>query len=401
MPLYRTGMPGEPGERRLCLLLRDAFDTLPDPRVERTRLHRLSDILLLALAAFCCGAEGFEDIQDWANAQGQEDLRRDFGARLDNGIPHHDTFRRVLSRLEPAALEAVLHLVRQRLPCQRTNHRPEHVALDGKELRGSHDAWRQSEALLLLSAFATDRNLVLGQAKVDANSNEIPAARQVLASLDIAGATVTADALHCQTDTTTAIRERKADYLLAVKDNQQSLHEALIGLFQANRVDKRLPMACAQTAEKDHGRMETRRAFLIRAADWLPLDDPLWQRWRDLNSLLCLQCERRWTHRGQARTSAFTRYFLSSSGASVHKHMQWARLHWKIENSLHWLMDVTFGEDACRARTGHEAQNLAVVRRTAAFLLKHSAEGTSRSSVRGRKKTAGWSRAYLLRTLII
>ncbi len=387
--------------RPVCLALRDAFDALTDPRVERTRLHRLSDILLVALAAFCCGAEGFEDIQDWAQAQGQEDLRRDFALRLDNGIPHHDTFRRVLSRLEPAALEAALHLVRQRLPCQLAERAHRHVALDGKELRGSHNALHQNQALLLLSAFATDQNLVIGQTKVDAESNEIPAARQVLAALEIEGATVTADALHCQTDTAAAIRERKADYLLAVKDNQQSLHEALIALFRTNCQSKRLPMTCAQTLEKDHGRIETRRAFLIRAADWLPPDDPLWRRWRDLCSVLCLHCERRWTHRGQSRTSQFTRYFISSSGAGVHEHMQWARSHWKIENSLHWLMDVTFGEDACRVRTGHEAQNLATLRRTAAFLLTHSQEGTTRSSVRGRKKTAAWSRAYLLRTLTI
>jgi predicted transposase YbfD/YdcC len=293
MPLCPASLPAEPSERRLCLLLRDAFDALPDPRVERTRLHRLSDILLVARAAFCCGAEGFEDIEDWASAQEQEDLRRDFGARLDNGIPHHDTFRRVLSRLEPAALETALHLVRQRLPRQCTQRTPKHVALDGKELRGSHNALHHSQALLLLSAFATDQNLVIGQTKVEAKSNEIPAAPQVLALLEIAGATVSADALHCQSETATAIRERKAHYLLAVKDNQQSLHEALAGLFQTNRQHNRLPMTHAQTVEKDHDRIETRRAFLIRAADWLPLDDPLWQRWRDLNSVLCLQCERR------------------------------------------------------------------------------------------------------------
>ncbi len=387
--------------RPVCLALRDAFDALTDPRVERTRLHRLSDILLVALAAFCCGAEGFEDIQDWAQAQGQEDLRRDFALRLDNGIPHHDTFRRVLSRLEPGALETALHQVRQQLPSQVPHLAHKHVALDGKELRGSHNALHQNQALLLLSAFATDQNLVIGQTKVDVKSNEIPAAIAVLAQLQIEGATVTADALHCQRETAKAIRERKADYLLAVKQNQQSLHAALIGLFQANRQDKRLPMTCAQTLEKDHGRVETRRAFLIRASDWLPPGDPLWHQWTDLCSVLCLQCQRRWTHRGQERSSAFTRYFISSSGAGVQAHMQFVRSHWKIENSLHWLMDVTFGEDACRVRTGHEAQNLATLRRTAAFLLTHSQEGTTRSSVRGRKKTAAWSRAYLLRTLAI
>jgi len=182
----------------LSVALLAAFDALPDPRVERTRLHRLADILLLALAAFCCGAEGFEDIQDWAELQGADDLRRDFGVRLDHGIPHHDTFRRVLGRLEPDALESSLRLVRRPLPCAGP---VEHVAVDGKEVRGSHDATHHSEAILLLSAFATDWNLVLGQKRVDAKTNEIPAAQEVLALIQIAGATVTADAMHCQKET--------------------------------------------------------------------------------------------------------------------------------------------------------------------------------------------------------
>jgi predicted transposase YbfD/YdcC len=394
--------PPSPEACPLSLALLDAFNALPDPRVERTRLHRLADILLLSLAAFCCGAEGFEDIQDWAVVQGAEALRRDLGLHLDNGIPHHDTFRRVLARLEPTALETALHLVRHRLPPSDPGRAPQHVALDGKEVRGSHDVLHQSEAIMLLSAFATDLNLVIGQKKVETKSNEIPAAVEVLSLLDIQGAAVTADAMHCQRETAKAICERGADYLLAVKDNQQSLHQALIGLFETNRQARRLPMQSAQTVDKDHGRIEVRRGWLVRAADWLPEGDPLLGQWAGLTSVLCLECARRWTHRGQHKSSRFVRYFISSSSAaSVEEQMQFARSHWQIENRLHWMMDVTFGEDVCRARTGHEAQNLATLRRTAAFLLARGTEGTTRTSVRGRKKTAAWSRAYLLRTLTI
>lgn len=389
--------PGSPG---LSSALRDAFDALPDPRVERTRLHRLSDILLLSLAAFCCGAEGFEDIEDWAHVQGDEALRRDFGVRLDHGIPHHDTFRRVLARLDPAALERSLHVVRRRLGAGAVTH----IALDGKEVCGSHDAHSGTAAVLLLSAFATEQNLVLGQKRVDAGTNEVPAAIEVLSLLDardLEGATVTADALHCQRDTARAVRGRGAHYLLAVKENQPALHRALTGLFDTNRAEGRLPMREARTLDKGHGRIERRAAALIRAADWLPEGDPLLSLWPGLAQVLCVTCERRWTHRGQERTSRCVRHFISGSPAGVEQHLAWARGHWRIENSLHWCLDVTFHEDACRARVGHEAQNLATLRRVAAFLLKHSAQGTKRTSVKGRKKTAGWSREYLIRTLAI
>jgi len=403
--------PAPAAQRRpLALALIDAFDQLPDPRVERTRLHRLADILLLSLAAFCCGAEGFEDIEDWAEEQGEEPLRRDLGARLDHGIPHHDTFRRVLGRLNPLALEASLHTVRHHLlPGQAAGQAatsPEHIALDGKELRGSHDAAHQSEALLLLSAFATDWNLVLGQRRGGAKTNEIPTAVAVLSQIALAGATVTADALHCQRETARAIRERGGDYLLAVKENQHTLHQALIGLFETNRQHNRLPMEQARTLEKDHGRIELRQGFLIRARDWLPSEDPLWEQWGDLSSVLCLEYERWWTHRGQKKTSRFVRYFISSSTASVEQHMAFARSHWKIENCLHWVMDVTFGEDASRVRCGQAVQNLATLRRCAAFLLRQSTpkggrKGAEQTSLRRRKKIAGWSRAYLIQTLAI
>jgi predicted transposase YbfD/YdcC len=379
--------------------------------VERTRLHRLSDILLLSLAAFCCGAEGFEDIEDWAEVQGAEALRRDFGVFLENGIPHHDTFRRVLCRLNPDAFDGALHVVRKRLGAGAGAGGLagiSHIALDGKdgkEVRGSHDSRSGSGAVLLLSAFATEQNLVLGQRRVDAaKTNEIPTAVEVLSLLDardLSGAAVTADALHCQRATAQAVQDRGAHYLLAVKENQHALHRALVGLFETNAREKRLPAQEARTLDKGHGRVEHRSGALIRVADWLPEGDPLLSLWPGLTSVLCVTCERRRTHRGQEKASRRARYFISSSAAPVEQHMSWARGHWKVENSLHWCMDVTFGEDACRARAGHEAQNLATLRRVAAFLLKHSTEGTKRTSVRGRKKTAGWSREYLIRTLMI
>lgn len=366
-------------------------------------------------------------MEEWAKVQGIEALRRDFNVELENGIPHHDTFRRVLARLRPEALEGSLHLVRRHHLGQALEQKSGtpvpigHIAIDGKELRGSHDAFHDSPAIMLLTAYASEQGFVLGHKKVDTKSNEIPAAVDVLSQIDgseaidgieaieIKGATITADALHCQRDTARAIREREADYLLAVKHNQGTLHQALIALrvrlrrigFEMNRQEQRLPMQTAQTLDKDHGRIELRKACLIRVADWLPNNDPLRSLWPDLTNVLCIECERSWTHRGQPKTSRFTRYFISSSAADVQEHMAFVRSHWRIENSLHSVMDVTFGEDASRVRVGHEAQNLATLRRVAATLLKLSSEGTGRTSVRGRKKTAGWSTPYLLRTLTI
>jgi len=178
----------------------------------------------------------------WAKAEGIDVLRESLGASLVNGIPHHDTFGRRLCRLNPLVLEESLHIVRKHL----SNGTPTHIALDGKEVRGSHNAAQQWPAIILLSAFATDSGLVIGQQKVDATSNEIPAAVEVLNQIDIAGATVTADAIHCQRDTADTIRERGGHYLLAVKENQLGVFTAVTQLFQTNREERCLPMQFRQ-----------------------------------------------------------------------------------------------------------------------------------------------------------
>ncbi len=384
----------------LTSVLLSAFATLPDPRVARTRLHHLSDLLLLSLASVCCGAEGFEDMEDWAKAQGEASLRADFGVALPNGIPHHDTFRRVLYRLQPEALEQCLHEVRKRLLAPAAVSSVSHVALDGKELRGAHDAALGQAIPVLLSAFASDLHLVLAHRQVDSKTNEIPTARELLSTLNLQGATVTADAMHCQKETAKAIVEQNAHYLLAVKTNQGQLHQAIASLFGTNLKEQRLPMQQATTHDKGHGRIETRHGFLVAVCDWLPEGDPLLAQWAGLTHVLCVQNITKVNQRGKERTHEQTRYFISSSTAPVQEQMAWVRSHWSIE-SLHWVMDVTFGEDACRIRKGHEARNVATLRRVAAFLLRLSSQGTTRTSIKGRKKTAAWNRAYLLRTLTI
>lgn len=393
--------------RPLFLALQEDFDAFTDPRVNRTRLHRLSDILLLSLAAFCRGADSFEDIQVWSLAYGKEGLQKILGVRLNNGIPHHDTFRRVLCRLAPSYLEQSLHTLRKRSSESAQGDAcvapaPRHIAVDGKEIRGSHD--KTTPALALLSVFATDLNLVIGQRKIDGKTNEIPVAQEILKNVAIEGAVVTADALHCQTQTVQVIRSRNADYLLAVKDNQKNLHDALQTLFTLNKKEKRIPMTSFLQVEKGHGRLERRQGFLIRVADWLPAQDSL-RAWQDWTSVLCIESSRQWTHRGQGKQSSFVRYFISSHGGTVQELMFFARSHWKIENNLHWIMDVTFGEDTSRIRKGNEAQNVATLRRVASFLLAATepveADGQElpkalqNLSLRKRRKLAGWKADYL------
>jgi len=388
--------------RPLFALLQEDFDALTDPRVERTRLHKLSDILLLALAAFCSGAETFEDIPVWSLAYGVENLQSLLGVRLDHGIPHHDTFRRVLHRLEPTCLENSFHTLRKRLPqAEGEDIAPsKHLALDGKEIRASHNAKSNTPAVLLLSVLATDLNLVIAQKKVDGKTNEIPTAQEVLGTLALQGATVTADALHCQRATAETIREGGADYVLAVKENQKGLQEALQTLFRLNREEERVPMERFVQEEAGHGRQERRVGYRILVEDWLPAGDPL-RVWRDWVSVLCLESERTWRHRGEEKRSVSVRYFISSSGEGVERLMGFVRSHWSIENRLHWVMDVTFGEDACRVRSGEGAENLATLRRLASFLLKSTEPAEKKGmSLRQRKKLAGWKPDYLQQVLI-
>jgi predicted transposase YbfD/YdcC len=392
--------------RPLFLVLQKEFDAVNDPRVERTKLHRLSDILLLSFAAVCCGAEGFEDMQLWAVTYGVENLRRLLGVKLDNGIPHHDTFRRILNRLNPSLLEEQLNTLRQRLPTKKL----EHIAIDGKILHGT--ARDANSPMSLLSVFATELNLVLGQTKIDSKTNEIPVAREILKTISIEGTTVTADALHCQRETALTIREGNAHYLLAVKENQKNLYDAIVSLFDHQREQGSVAekgsvaMDMFRTVEKNHGRFEVRQGSVIAVRDWLPIDDPL-RVWSDWHSVLSLESQRRWKERGVEKTSRFVRYFITSHPGNAETLMGFVRSHWSIENNLHWVMDVTFGEDSSSIATGHAPHNMATLRRLASFLLKSTEPAPSeempkalrKMSLRQRRKWAGWNADYLHQVL--
>ena len=380
--------------RPFFLALQEDFNQIEDPRVERTRLHCLADILLLSLASICCGAESYEDIQVWSMAHGTEALRELLGVALENGIPHHDTFRRVLSRLKPESLQSQLEQLRH------TIAPPKHIAVDGKFLNGSHK--KGKNPLCLLSVFATEANLVIGQKKVDVKSNEIPAAQEILALLCLKGSTVTADAMHCQKETAQVIRKQGGDYLLAVKENQGKLYEAIVSLFKNNTGTVAVEQVCL--AEKNRGRIEVRQGSLVRIDDWLPSDDPL-RVWCDWHSVLCLESERKYTQRGEEKSSYFVRYYITSHALDVTSLMGFARSHWGIENSLHWVLDVSFGEDASRIRTDYGAHNMASLRRLSHHLLsrvspsdvcgENAPSAIAKMSMKKRRKWAGWRNDYL------
>jgi predicted transposase YbfD/YdcC len=381
-------------------LLRQGFAAVPDPRIDRTKLHPLPDLLMIALCTILCGGDGYEHMPEWAKMQGEAWLRERLGLALPHGIPHHDTFRRVLSRLEPGALEGCLLLLARH--CQE-RLRGTVVSLDGKELRHSFAAETGDDSLLLLNAWANDLHLVLAQEPVPLGGNEISAVERLLAKLEVSGATVTADALHCQKEMARQLRAKGADYLLCLKENHPTFYEAVSGLFAqassraAGSGRLRLPVdSHEETDGSDHGRVEVRRCHALDALLWLPEGDPLWQ-WEGLRSLVLVERYRAWTERGQSMETQSHSFYISSREPSAATLLALVRSRWGIENRLHHVLDVTFGEDASRVRRDHGPRNLALLRRLALSIARHApAPG---KSVRLRRKMAGWSGDFLLACL--
>jgi predicted transposase YbfD/YdcC len=366
------------------------FDTLsqvPDPRLDRTKLHPLVDILVIAVCATICAAETWEEIAEFGQAK--ESWFRKFLA-LPNGIPSHDTFRRVFLRLNPRKLqEAFLGWVRS--VAEVTDG--EVVAIDGKQARGARTA-DGKEGLRLVSAWACEQRLVLGQLKTAAKSNEITAIPVLLELLELKGCVVTVDAMGCQTAVAAQIISQEADYVLSLKGNQGLLHEEVAEYFAwAERTNfKDLEYDYCATLEKDHGRIEGRRCWVTADTDWFTEK----AEWAGLRSFIMVEAEREVV--GQA-ASVERRYFISSLGADAQQALRAVRSHWQVENSLHWVLDVAFREDACRTRTAHAPENLATLRHIAVNLLKQ--ERSCKLGIKSKRLKAGWDESYMLKVLNI
>lgn len=365
-----------------------------DPRVNRTKDHELIDILVIAMCGLLCRAETFNEMEDFGNAK--YDWFKTFLA-LPNGIPSHDTFNRVFSALDPEEfLEAFLNWtqgLRQAVP-------DEIVAMDGKALRRALTANQNPK--YIVSAWAEENGLVLGQLKVDEKSNEITAVPQLLRVLELKGCIVTLDAMGCQKNIAKEIKEADAEYVLALKGNQNTLHREVKEFLDDAVAESKTwrpvgappeakELVSKKIVEKDHGRLETREYFQSAELDWLA--DRL--KWEGLQTVGLVQATRE-IH-GQISTER--RYYLSSLPLDIERFARAVRGHWGIENKLHWVLDVHLGEDQSRARSGYAAENLATLRRFAINLLK--SEKTKKRGIRGKQNNASWDHAYLLKLLSI
>ncbi|MCA1607172.1 MAG: ISAs1 family transposase [Acidobacteria bacterium] len=371
----------------VTLSLFDSLGQVPDPRMERTRLHRLVDILVIAVCATICAAETWQEIEEFGRAK--ESWFKKF-LSLPNGIPSHDTFRRVFLRLNPKKFQEAF-LVWVRSVAEVVDG--EIVAIDGKQARGAR-ARDGKEGLRMVSAWACEQRLVLGQLKTKEKSNEITAIPLLLELLELRGCIVTIDALGCQTEIAAQIIKQEADYVLSLKGNQGTLHQEVEAYFAwAEQLNfKEVEYDYCATLEKDHGRIEERRCWVTEDTDWFTEK----AEWAGLRSFIMVEAEREVL--GQAATRE-RRYFISSLPADAKQAARVVRGHWQVENSLHWVLDVAFREDECRTRTGHAPENLATLRHMAVNLLKQ--ERSCQLGVKSKRLKAGWDENYMLKVLNI
>lgn len=334
------------------------------------------------------GAEGWDDMEDWGRER-EAWLRRYL--RLRNGIPGHDTIRRVFEAISPQALEERFEAWMGEV-CPAVTGRV--IAIDGKALRGSARSRQGLRALHQVSAYAAEKGLTLGQRTCEAKSNEITAIAELLPSLALKGAVVTIDAMGCQTAIARQITEGGGDYVLAVKDNQPHLAEALRDFFSSLNAPGhcRPQVSLHETLDKGHGRIETRRCLAVSELDWLEVLG-LKARWSKLTSVACIES----TREIAGRVETEKRYVISSLPADSRRILHAVRTHWGIENSLHWCLDVTFGEDASLIRLRNAAQNFSFLRRLAMNVFRSD---KSRSISLPRKiKTAAYNPDYLATAL--
>jgi predicted transposase YbfD/YdcC len=374
-------------EESILPTIENHFGNVSDPRVDRTKLHRLIDILVIAICAVIAGADNWEDVAEF----GQAKLEWFQGfLELANGIPSHDTFNRVFARLDAHEFQAsFLSWMRAVSGAIATQV----IAIDGKVLRRSHDRSIGQAAIDMVSAWATANRLVLGQVKVADKSNEITAIPQLLQALEISGCIVTIDAMGCQTDIAALIVEREAEYVLALKENQGHLYEDVALLFKdlEQSQDAAYAYDYEKTVNKNHGRIEIRECWTI--------SDPQvlqhlrgYGNWKKLTTVSRIRSQRQI---GEEKSCEDRYHIASISGA---KRMLGAvRSHWGIENELHWTLDLAFDEDRCRVRKDHGPENFALLRHIALNLLKQ--EKTSKRGIKGKRLKAAWDPDYLLSVL--
>lgn len=364
------------------------FAELDDPRIEKNQKHALINVISIAILGVICGADTWVDIERYGNAK-----REWLGTFLDlkNGIPSHDTFGRVFRWLDAEQFQAQFIAWTQSL-CELTEGQV--VALDGKKLRRSHDKQHDRDGIWMVSAWAGENRMVLGQIKVDEKSNEITAIPQLLNVLNISGCVVTVDALGTQTAIAQQIIEAGADYILPVKDNQGTLYEDVDLLFEGFETDEYAEVVydTAKQVAVGHDRREIRQCWVVQQPEYHHYLRR-GQDWTKLTSLVKLLSIRQTAK----KTEVTIRYFISSWDASAQAFLKSVREHWQIENGLHWVLDIAFREDESRIRKDHAPQNMAVLRHMALNLLKQ--ETSVKVGIAAKRKMAGWDNDYLVKVL--
>jgi len=365
--------------------LKEHFSALDDPRAQHRIEHLLLDIVLITICAVICGADNWVEIENYGIAK-QEWLETFL--ELPNGIPSHDTLERTLARLRPEQVQqcflnwvqAVFNIADGQL-----------ISIDGKTLRGSYERGGKQGMIHMVSAWAHQNRLVLGQRKVHEKSNEITAIPELLRVLDLAGAVVSIDAMGCQTAIATQIVAQQGDYVLALKGNQGNLHQDVRQLFDHAHTHnfRDIEHDFYETQEKGHGRRENRRYWVMGQTEFLVGAE----NWKKLTTIGCVESQRQIGD----KISSEMRYYLLSLPLDAKRFAEAVRGHWGIENQLHWILDVGFREDDSRATQGYSAENLAIIRHLAVNLLTQ--EKTAKGGTHANRLKAGWNDHYLTKVL--
>lgn len=376
-------MPKKPLEA-----IEEYFSKVTDPRKDRTKEHKLIDLIAIAICGVICGAEGWTDIENFGKSK--EIWLRTF-LELPNGIPSHDTFGRVFSMIDAQQFQlafwewvwAVNDIIQGQI-----------INLDGKCLRGSDEQRLGKRAIYMVSAWAAENEIVLGQRKVDEKSNEITAIPELLKMLAIAGCVVTIDAMGTQTHIAQTIVQAQADYVLSVKENQGHLFEDISVLFAVDQAHdfKYAEYEYKKTINKGHGRIEIRECYSTSNPAYLRLIRNL-DNWVGLKSIAMVICTRLL---GDKSTKE-VRYYITSLSSNAERILYAVRTHWSIENKLHWVLDVALNEDRSRVRKDQAPENLAVLRHIALNLLKQ--EKTAKGGIHAKQLQAAWNNEYLLKVL--